>query len=66
MEAEELDDRVLQGTRKPALGNSPVDCFNRRGFSAEKRVHFGPPLLLNAKCKIERLTEAIQAIELFH
>ena len=32
-------------TRKPALGNSPVDCCNRRGFSAEKRVHFGPPLL---------------------
>ena len=31
-------------TRKPALGNSPVDCCNRRGFSAEKRVHFGPPL----------------------
>ena len=31
-------------TRKPALGNSPVDCCNRRGFAAEKRVHFGPPL----------------------
>ena len=29
---------------KPALGNSPVDCCNRRGVSAEKRVHFGPPL----------------------
>ena len=25
-------------TRKAALGNSPVDCCNRRGFSAEKRV----------------------------
>ena len=30
-------------TRKAALGNSPVDCCNRRGFSAEKRV-LGPPL----------------------
>ena len=26
-------------TRKPALGNSPVDCCNRRGFAAAKRVH---------------------------
>ena len=26
-------------TRKAALGDSPVDCRNRRGFSAEKRVH---------------------------
>ena len=25
-------------TRKPALSNSPVDCCNRRGFSAERRV----------------------------
>ena len=32
------------GTRKPALDNMPVACCNRRGFSAEKRVHFGPPL----------------------
>ena len=31
-------------TRKAALDNSPVDCCNRRGFSAEKRV-LGPPLL---------------------
>ena len=30
-------------TRKAALGNSPADCCNRRGFSAEKRV-LGPPL----------------------
>ena len=30
-------------TRKPALDNMPVACCNRRGFSAEKRVHFGPP-----------------------
>ena len=52
MEAEELDDGVLQGTRKPALGNSPVDCFNRRGFSAEKRVHFGPPLLKMQNAKL--------------
>ena len=29
-------------TRKAALGDSPVDCRNRRGFSAEKRVR--PPL----------------------
>ena len=25
--------------RKAALGDSPVDCRNRRGFSAEKRIH---------------------------
>ena len=25
-------------TRKAALENMPVACFNRRGFSAEKRV----------------------------
>ena len=31
-------------TRKPALDNMPAACCNRRGFSAEKRVHFGPPL----------------------
>ena len=31
------------GTRKPALDNMPAACCNRRGFSAEKRVHFGPP-----------------------
>ena len=30
-------------TRKPALSNSPVDCCNRRGFSAEKRVQQGEP-----------------------
>ena len=53
MVAGELDGWVLKGTRKPALRNSPVDCFNRRGFSAEKRVHFGPPLLLNAKCRMQ-------------
>ena len=35
--------RQGQETRKSALDNSPVDCCNRRGFSAEKRVHFGPP-----------------------
>ena len=23
--------------RKAALGNNPVDCFNRRGFAAAKR-----------------------------
>ena len=28
--------------RKAALGNSPVDCCNRRGFSAEKRIHLPP------------------------
>jgi len=26
-----------------ALSNSPVDCCNRRGFSAEKRVRSGSP-----------------------
>ena len=46
MEREELDAGNVKGTRKPALSNSPVDCCNRRGFSAEKRVHFGPPLRL--------------------
>ena len=30
-------------TRKPALGNMPVACCNRRGFSAEKRVRSGSP-----------------------
>ena len=29
--------------RKAALGDSPVDCRNRRGFSAEKRIHLPPP-----------------------
>ena len=29
--------------RKAALGNSPGDCCNRRGFSAEKRIHLPPP-----------------------
>ena len=33
--------------RKAALGDSPVDCRNRRGFSAEKRIR--PPLL---KCVV--------------
>ncbi|MDO4353674.1 MAG: hypothetical protein Q4C93_01770, partial [Clostridia bacterium] len=28
--------------RKAALGNSPGDCCNRRGFSAEKRIHLPP------------------------
>ena len=35
-------------TRKAALGNSPVDCCNRRGFPAGKRV-LGPPLLKKQK-----------------
>ena len=30
-------------TRKAALGNSPVDCCNRRGFAAAKRVQQGEP-----------------------
>ena len=30
--------------RKAALGDSPVDCRNRRGFSAEKRIHLPPPI----------------------
>ena len=29
--------------RKPALENSPVDCSNRRGFAAAKRIHHLPP-----------------------
>ena len=29
----------LRWIRKAALSNSPVDCCNRRGFSAEKRIH---------------------------
>ena len=37
-----------KGTRKAALGNSPVDCCNRRGFPAGKRV-LGPPLLKKRK-----------------
>jgi len=30
---------LMRWIRKPALGDSPVDCRNRRGFSAEKRIH---------------------------
>ena len=30
-------------TRKAALGNCPVDCCNRRGFAAAKRVQQGEP-----------------------
>ena len=46
--SQDPDDRVQKGsppkwTRKAALGNSPGDCCNRRGFPAGKRVH-GPPL----------------------
>ena len=33
--------------RKAALRNMPVACCNRRGFSAEKRVHFGMSLSKN-------------------
>ena len=43
----------LRGIRKLALGNSPVDCCNRRGFSAEKESH---PLRQN---RIAILTVAI-------
>ena len=48
--SQDRDDRVQKGytpkwTRKAALGNSPVDCCNRRGFPAGKRV-LGPPLLI--------------------
>ena len=32
------------GIRKAALSNSPVDCCNRRGFSAEKRIPPTAPL----------------------
>ena len=38
-ETEDFEFRKPKWTRKAALRNSPVDCFNRRGFSAEKRVH---------------------------
>ena len=31
------------GIRKAALGNMPVACCNRRGFSAEKRIPPSPP-----------------------
>ena len=46
--SQDRDGRAQKGsapkwTRKAAFGNSPVDCCNRRGFSAEKRV-LGPPL----------------------
>ena len=33
----------LRRVRKPALKNSPVDCSNRRGFAAAKRIHHLPP-----------------------
>ena len=32
-----------QWIRKPALGNMLDACCNRRGFSAEKRIHHLPP-----------------------
>ena len=35
--------------RKAALGSSPGDCCNRRGFSAEKRIHLPPPAIRQAK-----------------
>ena len=44
-------------TRKAALGNSPVDCCNRRGFSAEKRV-LGPPL---RKAKVRGKSEEVRS-----
>ena len=34
---------TLCWTWKAALGDSPVDCRNRRGFSAEKQVQQGEP-----------------------
>ena len=56
-------------TRKAALGNSPVDCCNRRGFPAGKRV-LGPPLLLKGlteapfmRCFIESLEEIQMHLE---
>ena len=47
----------MNETRKPALGDMPGAYRNRRGFSAEKRVHFGPPLLK------KRLTEIPRELE---
>ena len=47
----------MNETRKPALGDMPAAYCNRRGFSAEKRVHFGPPLLK------KRLTEIPRELE---
>ena len=48
-------------TRKAALRNSPVDCFNRRGFAAAKRV-----LLKALKAKyggIAQLGERLNGIQ---
>ena len=33
-----------EGTRKAALSDSPVDCRNRRGFAAAKRIRFSSHL----------------------
>ena len=44
-------------TRKAALDNSPVDCCNRRGFPAGKRV-LGPPLRWKSKVGVK--TETIE------
>ena len=38
-----LDNFLYLRIRKPALGGMPVACRNRRGFSAEKRIHLPPP-----------------------
>ena len=50
--------KVPKWTRKAALGNSPVDCCNRRGFSAEKRV-LGPPLLKDPNGGLAQLGERL-------
>ena len=39
-----------RANRKAALGNNPVDCFNRRGFSAEKR--FRPEAVTSKGCNL--------------
>ena len=47
----------MNETRKPALGDMPGAYRNRRGFSTEKRVHFGPPLLKKRLTEIPRKLE---------
>ena len=36
-----------RGIRKTALGNDPADRFNRRGFSAEKRIQLSLPFFFH-------------------
>ncbi len=55
-------------TRKPALSNSPVDCCNRRGFAAAKRVRSGSILRSQQSesvCKYAKSSEENRSLRSF-